>query len=97
MNARENMRECRDGEFITPEPISPLTPKRTKKEMKLILALLELKTAVVKALDVACNIDRDHAPTEHERCSGNTAIWKDDESGASSSWDTIVRRFEDSR
>lgn len=28
-------------------------------------------------------------------CSGNTPIWKDDESGASGGWDRVVRLYED--
>lgn len=28
-------------------------------------------------------------------CAGNTTIWKDDESGASSSWDSVVRAYEE--
>ena len=95
MRVREQMGGYREGTFISSMPLPPR--RLTVKEAKRLSAWRELVTAIVKALDVACGVDRDHAPVEWERCSGNTPIWKDDESGASSGWDTVVRLYEDNR
>lgn len=88
----------RDLTAMPGHPIMPelkLPPKLTKDEKKILHTYRQLRTELVKALDVAIGINRAHAPTERERCSGNTAIWKDDESGASSGWDSVVRAYED--
>ena len=83
----------RAGTFITDSGSLPMP--RTPRERKFLLAWREVVKELVAAMDVALGIDRTNAPTEREHCSGNTAIWKDDASGGSSSWDLIVRAYED--
>ena len=85
------------GRPLRPEVESPMKPKkRTEREWKILAAYHDLKRALIEALDKAIGCDR-VGPHWHEPCSGNTAIWKDDASGGSSGWDTIVRLVEDHR
>ncbi len=72
-------------------------PELPKQERRMLNTWKDVVSELVIALDEALGVDRRNAPTEREHCCGNTAIWKDDESGGSSSWDSVVRAYEDNK